>query len=414
MFSKTKRAAILVAASALLATSLGGNIVFADTTASANTNTSTVTTTNNASDSDITTATNDSVDPNKTVNPSTSSDNSSNDTANTAVTQASYKNIDVASVKMAMLSELNRLRAQNGLQALTSVGVLNNYAQIRTDSFISTGGVDNHAGWNSANMAPYNLTAEENIAQMPFSMIGSTDPTVIAQKITHEFYSELYDSEPNFGHRKNMLNPYINYVGIGLSISNNGMVYFSQEMGNDQASYSKYDPSDVYAYFLTNNNDYANVSKYDIADASKTNADYASRDNYVTADLRGGVSTKNAITPLYDRYGNKRTDLALSPNSDWISDMIAVINGNYFYHVSTNGFVSANDALPWASFLAGASVTATTEARIYDNNGHYTGQTVSPNSKWIVDRRAVNPLTGVKMYRISTNAWIQQNQLVQN
>ncbi|CAJ1176302.1 CAP domain-containing protein [Companilactobacillus nantensis] len=413
MFSKTKRAAILVAASALLATSLGGNIAFADATANANSNTSTVTTTNNAGDSNVATATNDSVDPNKTVN--TPSSNSSNDeTANTAVTQASYKNIDIASVKIAMFSELNRLRSQNGLQPLTSVGVLNNYAQIRTDSFISTGGVDNHAGWNSANMAPYNLTAEENIAQMPFSMIGTTDPTAIAQKITHEFYAEMYDSEPNYGHRKNMLNPYINYVGIGLSVGSNGMVYFSQEMGNDQASYSKYDPSDVYAYFLTNNNDYANVSKYDVADAGRTNADYASRENYVTADLRGGVSTKNAVTPLYDRYGNKRTDLALSPNSDWISDMIAVINGNYFYHVSTNGFVSANDALPWASFLAGASVTATTEARIYDNNGHYTGQTVNAHSKWIVDRRAVNPLTGVKMYRISTNAWIQQNQLVQN
>lgn len=413
MFSKTKKAAILVAASALLATSLGGNIAFADATASANNNTSTVTTTNSASDSNVATATNDSVDPNKTVN-TTSSDSTNNDTANNAVTQASYKNIDVASVKVAMLAELNRLRAQNGLQALTSVGVLNNYAQTRTDSFISTGGVDNHAGWNSANMAPYNLTAEENIAQMPFSMIGTTDPTVIAQKITHEFYSEMYDSEPNYGHRKNMLNPYINYVGIGLSVGSNGMVYFSQEMGNDQASYSKYDPSDVYAYFLTNNNDYANVSKYDVADAGKTSADYASRENYVTADLRGGVSTKNEITPIYDRYGNKRTDLALSPSTDWISDMIAVINGNYFYHVSTNGFVSANDALPWASFLAGASVTATTEAKIYDNNGHYTGQTVNAHSKWIVDRRAVNPLTGVKMYRIATNAWIQQNQLVQN
>ncbi|MFC6177126.1 CAP domain-containing protein [Companilactobacillus huachuanensis] len=413
MFSKTKRAAILVAASALLATSLGGNIAYADTTANAN-NTSTVTTTstNSNSDANVATATNDSVDPNKTV--TTTSTNDTTNSSTTANTQASYNNIDIASVKVAMLTELNRLRAQNGLSALTAVGVLNNYAQVRTDSFTSTGGVDNHAGWNSANMYPYNLTAEENIAQMPFSMIGTTDPTAIAQKITHEFYSEMYDSEPNYGHRKNMLNPYINYVGVGVSVARNGMVYFSQEMGNDQASYSKYNASDVYSYFLTNNNDYANVSKYDIADADKTSADYTSRENYVTADLRGGVSTKNAVTPLYDRYGNKRTDLELSPNTDWISDMIAVINGSTFYHVSTNGFVSANDALPWATFLSGASVTATTNAKIYDNNGRDTGGTVNTNSKWIVDRRAVNPLTGVKMYRISTNAWIQQNQLVQN
>jgi len=416
MFSKTKKAAILVAASALLATSLGGNIAFADATTTDANNTSAVTTTNtnSSSDSNVATATNDSVDPNKTVTTTSTTDTTNSNSSTVANTQASYNNIDIASVKMAMLSELNRLRFQNGLQPLTSVGILNNYAQVRTDSFTSTGGVDNHAGWNSANMYPYNLTAEENIAQMPFTMIGTTDPTAIAQKITHEFYSEMYDSEPNYGHRKNMLNPYINYVGIGVSISRNGMVYFSQEMGNDQASYSKYDASDVYSYFLTNNNDYANVSKYDVADAGKTSADYAKRDNYVTADLRGGVSTKNYVTPLYDRYGNKRTDLELSPNTDWISDMVAIINGSTFYHVSTNGFVSANDALPWASFLAGASVTATTNAKIYDNNGHYTGNTVNANSKWGTDRRAVNPLTGVKMYRIGTNAWIQQNQLVQN
>jgi hypothetical protein len=312
-----------------------------------------------------------------------------------------------------MLAELNRLRAQNNLQPLTSVNTLNAYAQSRTDSFLGSGGVDNHAGWNSANMYPYNLTAEENIAQMPYSMLGTTDPTVIAQKITNEFYSEMYDPEPNYGHRKNMLNPYVNFVGIGVSIADNGMVYFSQEMGNNQETYSKYDASDVYAYYLTNDNDYANVSQYDIADAKKTDADYQNRDNYKTADLRGGVTTKNQVTHLYDRYGTQRTDLALAPNSEWISDMIAIIDGNFYYHVCTNGFVAANDALPWATFLAGSTVRTTANAKIYDNAGNYTGNTVNNGTEWIVDRRAVNPLTNVKMYRIGTNAWIQQNQLQQ-
>lgn len=422
MFSKTKRAAILVAASALLATSLGGNIAYADVTANNNVSTATTTdtNTNNSADTSVATATNNNSDTNnqvvnntttKTTNNSTTT--TSDNTSNTATTQAAYDGINIAAVRNAMLNELNRLRAQNGLTALVSVGTLNSYAQSRTDGFTNTG-VDNHAGWNSNNMYPYYLDAEENIAQTPFSMLGTTDPTIIAEKITHEFYSETYDPEPNYGHRKNMLNPYINYVGIGVSISANGMVYFSQEMGNDQASHSKYSASDIYAYYLTNENDYANVSKYDLADSKKKSADYVTRDNYNTADVRGGVTTKNHQTVVYDRYGKQRTDFSLAPDSSWISDMIAIIDGNFFYHVSTNGFVSANDALPWASFLAGSTVTATTNAKIYNNDGFYTGHTVATGSKWIVDRRANNPLTGVKMYRIGTNAWIQQNQLSRN
>ena len=422
MFSKTKKAAILLAASALLVTSLGGNIVYADVTADNNTSTATSTadTNNNTS---VATATNSNSDTNNQVvnNTTTQTSDNSSDTATTnsnntnsttATTQASYKSIDTTAVRSAMLSELNRLRSQNGLTALTSVNVLNSYAQSRTDSFTNTG-VDNHTGWNSANMYPYYLDAEENIAQMPYSMLGTTDPTVIAQKITHEFYSEMYDPEPNYGHRKNMLNPYINYVGIGVSVSSNGMVYFSQEMGNDQASHSKYNASDIYAYYLTNENDYANVSTYDVADGNRTSADYVTRDNYKTADIRGGVTVKDQVTHVYDRYGNVRTDFSLVPNTSWVADIIAIINGNYYYHVSTNGFVSANDALPWATFLAGSSVRATTTAKIYNDNGVYTGRTVPTGTDWSVDRRAVNPLTGVKMYRIGTNQWIQQNQLAQ-
>ncbi|MCV3763534.1 CAP domain-containing protein [Companilactobacillus farciminis] len=420
MFSKTKKTAILLAASALLATSLGGNLAYADTTA---TTSPTVTkATENSDNSSVATATNDN-DTENVVSNSTTKDTQTSSTttasesdtsdSNTATTQAGYQKIDTAAVRVAMLAELNRLRAQNGLQPLTSVNTLNSYAQSRTDSFINSGGVDNHAGWNSANMYPYNLTAEENIAQMPYSMIGTSDPTVIAEKITNEFYSETYDPEPNYGHRKNMLNPYVNFVGIGVSISSNGMIYFSQEMGNNQETYSKYNASDVYAYYLTNDNDYANVSQYDIADAKRTSADYQNRDNYKTADLRGGVTTKNQVTYLYDRYGNKRTDMALAPNSEWISDLIAIIDGNFYYHVCTNGFVAANDALPWATFLAGATVRTTANAKVYDNSGNYTGNTVKTGTEWIVDRRAVNPLTNVKMYRIGTNAWIQQNQLQQ-
>ncbi|WP_334328704.1 CAP domain-containing protein [Companilactobacillus sp. HBUAS59699] len=408
MFSNTKKVALLLATGVLLSTSFGGSVALADTTSTAaDSDTAVSTATNNQNDSD-----NQVVKDTETA----TSNDASNSTGSTAATTngtatttvQSAQDINLAAVKNAMLTELNSLRAQNGLTALTSVNVLNTYAQARTDSFTSSG-VDDHAGWNSANMYPYYLDAEENIAQMPFTMLGTTDPTVIAQKITAEFYSENYDPQPNYGHRKNMLNPYINYVGIGVSVGSNGMVYFSQEMGNDAEAHSRYAASDLYSYYLTNENDYANVSKYDLVDSKRKNADYKARDGYNVVDVRGGVTTKNTPVSVYDRYGNK-TDVTLAANTSWASDIIAIMDNSYFYHVSNNGFVLADDVTPWASFLAGTVVTATDNAMIYNNDGTATGTRVPVGTMWKTDRRSTNA-NGVKMYRIGTNAWLMKTDL---
>ncbi|WP_125714035.1 CAP domain-containing protein [Companilactobacillus kedongensis] len=405
MFSKTKKIAVLLASGVLLSTSFS-TTAFADPTT--------------ASDTTVSTATNNTDNGNGQVNANTNSDqtttnNGSSDSNasknQSAVTQSTFNDIDVSAVKDAMLTEVNRLRSQNGLSPLTSVDVLNSYAQTRTDSFINSG-VDDHAGWDSANMYPYNQSAEENIAQTPFSVLGTTDPTTIAQKITKEFYVEKYDPEPNYGHRKNMLNPYVNYIGIGVTVAN-GMVYFSQEIGNDQAANDKYDSNDMYNYYLTNNNDFANVSTYDLADAERQsqNQDYVSKDNYTIVDLRGGVTTKGNYTSVYDRDGNKYDSIALQPHTDWASDIIAIINNNIYFHVSTNGFVLADDVLPWATFLAGTTVTTNTNAQIYDDYGNPTGQYLAAGSGWLTDRRSTNLTTGAKMYRVGTNAWLRATDL---
>lgn len=410
MFSNTKKAALLLATGVLLSTSFGGTVALADTTSTdtnSDTTVSTATNSQNDSDNQVVKDTNT----NSTANSNTSTSTASSTAASTngSATVQSVQDIDLSAVKSAMLTELNSLRAQNGLNALASVDVLNTYAQTRTDSFTSSG-VDDHAGWNSANMYPYYLDAEENIAQMPFTMLGTTDPTVIAQKITAEFYSENYDPQPNYGHRKNMLNPYINFVGIGVSVGSNGMVYFSQEMGNDAEAHSRYAASDLYSYYLTNENDYANVSQYNLVDSKRKSADYKARDGYVVADLRGGVTTKSTPVSVYDRYGQK-TDLTLAENTSWASDIIAIMDNTFYYHVSNNGFVLADDVTPWASFLAGTVVTTTDNAMIYSDNGTATGTRVPTGTMWKTDRRSTNSNTGVKMYRIGTNAWLLKTDL---
>ncbi|WP_129044931.1 CAP domain-containing protein [Companilactobacillus metriopterae] len=338
--------------------------------------------------------------------------NSNNE--NVAVTQSSAaSSIDIEATKQAILKELNRLRSQNGLPTLQTRTELNTYAQKRTDSLSSEGQLDNHIGWSASQMAPYNYNAAENISLMGYSLINSTDPTTISQKMIKEFYLETHDPKPDFGHRKSMLNPYVSYVGIGITITSNGVIYVAQEFGNDAAASSSVNQNNNYNYFLSRSNDYANVSKYDLVDSSKTSSDYTKTANYTYLDLRGGVTVPNNSIPVYDRNGNKLNNVVLAPNNEYSSDMIAIMNNSYFFHISENQFVSSNDVLSWASFLSSQKpITANNFVPIYDNNGKLSGRYVEKGSTWVIDRVTVNMQTNAgKMYRVGTNAWLKASDI---
>lgn len=401
-----KNIAALLSTALLLTTSVGTiNNSFADTTTTDATQTAKTVSSDSQNQSEQQSKqSTTSNDPSTSTSPATKANIQANATS------------DVAAIKNAMVSEINNLRAQNGLNALTSVGVLNNYAQRRTDSFASNGtGIDNHAGWDSSKMAPYNLTAEENIGQLPLGTL-SNDPTQIAKTITEEFYNENNDAIPNYGHRKNMLNPYVGYIGVGVTIGTNGMIYFSQEIGNDATYAAKSSYTQRNTYYYTTMNDYANPSKYDSVDTereqSNAAADYVQNGTkYIYSDIRGGVSTRNSYVNMYDRDGNIYTNLKLAPGTDWASDIVSIINGSYYLHVSTNGFVKAEDVLPWATFLAGRVIYAKDDAVIYDDYGNPTDRHVTTGSAWATDRRSINFGTNVKYYRIGTNAWLLEADL---
>lgn len=429
-----KNLAVLFSTALLLTTTFGSATnSLADTNNTSNNTqtTSTVTSTNqtkNTNDQNNTatnTNSNDNIADNNTnattnnMNNTNSSSNSSNTDSNNSATVAKTQastSVDVSAIKTALLSEINNLRSQNGLDPLTNVEVLNSYAQERSDSFASNGtGIDNHVGWDSSKMAPYNLTAEENIGQLPLGTLAN-DPTQIAKTITEEFYDENNDAVPNYGHRKNMLNPYVGYIGFGVTVGSNGMIYFSQEIGNDATYAAKSSYTQRNSYYYTTMNDYANVSQYDSVDAERNSGnaaqDYVQNgDSYTFSDIRGGVSTRDSYVNMYDRDGQLYTNLRLAPGTDWASDIVSIINGTYYLHVSNNGFVKAADVLPWASFLGGPVITAKDNAPIYDDYGKKTTRYAAANSSWVTDRRSVDFGNNVKYYRIGTNAWLLESDL---
>ncbi|MQS44221.1 CAP domain-containing protein [Lactobacillus salsicarnum] len=395
MISTKKKIAVLFSTMLVMGTSVANaTTTFAETTDALQANSSEVS--------------NSNVSNNVKQGSSQETDNANN-TNNIAITQAS-SSYDVAAIKSEIINETNRLRSQNGLNPLTDIGFLDTYAQKRADTLSDANSLDYHKGWSAIPMAPYNQDAEENILLMPIANIDGNAST-IAKGVIKEFYQEKNDPDPNYGHRKNLLNPYVGFMGTGVTITSGGVIYVAQEMGNDDNYAERSSILDRNKYYYTHDNYYSNVSKYDLSNSERNTGnaaqDYTQTNNYTFVDLRGGVSTLDNFVNIYSKNGKQYTNVRLAPNTDWYSDIMAIINGTYYFHVSTDGYVLATDILPWATFLHGKIIRANSNAMIYNDYGNPTTDHVSADTKWSTDRRSINLTANVKYYRIGTNAWLR-------
>ncbi|MCH4009215.1 SLAP domain-containing protein [Companilactobacillus sp.] len=64
---------------------------------------------------------------------------------------------------------------------------------------------------------------------------------------------------------------------------------------------------------------------------------------YEYQSINGVIETQNKISKLYDSKGKLSVSRSLGPNSRWLTDKSTMINGQKYYRVSTNEWLSAND-----------------------------------------------------------------------
>lgn len=106
-----------------------------------------------------------------------------------------------------ILTELNRLRAQNRLKPVTLNSELTTFAQGRSETLKKNQKLSHDGNYSSKH--PEKLTSE-SLEQIEFTMGKNTD----AKNAIAWFYDDW--QVPTFGHRKLLLNPYISQVGIGV------------------------------------------------------------------------------------------------------------------------------------------------------------------------------------------------------
>lgn len=313
-----------------------------------------------------------------------------------SATQASSY-VDTDAVSSSILNELNNLRAQNGLSQMYRSEQLVKFAQYRANQ-MATAQVADHSGWEPSLAAPYDQNPAENVGSAPLQYLPD-DANAIGIWFIKNFYTEEYDSESNYGHRKNLLEPYTKYVGIAAAISN-GNIFVAMDFGNDPAAQSSFNQKDMANYLDSYHYNFANNSVYD---KISYDTDHTRTSNYYPADIIGGVTTKsNQLTNVYHRDGSQYPSLHLAPNTQWASDIIANINNHLYMRVTTDGFVDIDEVMPWATIKSGNYLTVQRESPIYDDNFNNTGRTVPAGSEWSVDRAALNS----SYYRIGTNQWV--------
>lgn len=243
-------------------------------------------------------------------------------------------------ISQQILVELNNLRAQNGESKVTGVYPLTYLAQSRAAHLSNIGRLDEHAGYNYKNGAPYTSVAGENIGYWYNSAI--TDPKEIAKQIIEDLYDDT--GIANYGHRKNMLNPYFKHVGIGVTINPaTGYIYYAQDFGTTSTELGNdYQAASAYAKYTQQN---GLSSQYPTTYDKNASVSTQSGVFPGATKINSVVSTKG-LTHLYDAPSNgKLSNRGLAPNTDWYTDQVFVDQaGNHWYRVSTSEWAMINNA----------------------------------------------------------------------
>jgi len=123
------------------------------------------------------------------------------------------------------------------------------------------------------------------------------------------------------------------------------------------------------------------------------------------------VLTKQSVTTLFDKNGNKLNNRALGSNSSWRVNQKLTHNGVTYYRVATNEYVKATDVLEYENVNSTVNTKTGSAKYLYDINGKRSEKrALAGNTAWFSDRSAI--INGEKMYRVATNEWVKASDII--
>lgn len=123
------------------------------------------------------------------------------------------------------------------------------------------------------------------------------------------------------------------------------------------------------------------------------------------------VLTKQSVTALFDKKGNKLNNRALGSNSSWKVNQKLTLNGVTYYRVATNEYVKATEVVEYETVNSTINTRTGNAKHLYDINGKRSEKrALATNTAWFSDRSAM--INGEKMYRVATNEWVKAADII--
>lgn len=130
----------------------------------------------------------------------------------------------------------------------------------------------------------------------------------------------------------------------------------------------------------------------------------------VNADsvTKGNYAEVTQTTNMYDQNGNK-TDTSVQKDSTWKVNKLQKINGNDYFQVAPNQFLSTKDSFAYKKRQMTIKVQSSDDkdtVRVYDHNlKQRTDVSLASGTKWYSDS-AIYTSQGMPFLRVATNMYV--------
>ena len=131
---------------------------------------------------------------------------------------------------------------------------------------------------------------------------------------------------------------------------------------------------------------------------------------------KGNYAQVTDNTTIYDQNGNK-TDIALEKDSTWKVNQLVKINGNEYFQVAPNQFLSTNDSFAYKNrrmVIKVQSLDGKDKAvNIYDHNlVQKSDVSLASGTKWATDT-VINTSNGMPFLRVAPDQYVAMYDVVE-
>ncbi|MFC6322747.1 SLAP domain-containing protein [Companilactobacillus baiquanensis] len=142
-----------------------------------------------------------------------------------------------------------------------------------------------------------------------------------------------------------------------------------------------------------------------------SNNNNGSNSDVTTIDKMLLSSKKTDSIAIYDANGSKISDKTLTGVTDFSTTKKNVVNGTTYYQISDGQWVKESDVVEYFEYSGTIQTNSDSIKKLSNLNGEASNRGLEQTTDWKSDR--YTNIKGQKHYRVSSNEWIKENDVLE-